>query len=57
MTFLSPSSLLFLFAIGIPIMIHILNRLTVKKVDFSTIRFIKNLENILVGIKKTQIKF
>jgi hypothetical protein len=45
MTFLSPSSLLFLFAIGIPIMIHILNRLTVKKVDFSTIRFIKNLEN------------
>ena len=45
MTFLSPSSLLFLFAISIPIMIHILNRLTVKKVDFSTIRFIKNLEN------------
>ena len=45
MTFLSPSSLLFLFAIGIPIIIHILNRLTVKKVDFSTIRFIKNLEN------------
>ena len=45
MTFLSPSSLLFLFAIGIPIMIHILNRLTVKKVHFSTIRFIKNLEN------------
>ena len=45
MTFLSPSSLLFLFAIGLPIAIHILNRLSVKKVNFSSIRFIKSLEN------------
>ena len=45
MTFLSPSSLLFLFGIGLPIAIHILNRLSVKKINFSSIRFIKNLEN------------
>ena len=45
MTFLSPSSLLFLFAVGIPIAIHILNQISSKKVDFSSIRFIKSLEN------------
>ena len=45
MTILSPSALIFLLFIGIPILIHILNRLSVKKVNFSTIRFIKSLKN------------
>jgi len=45
MTFLSPSSLFLLFAVGIPIAIHILSRLSVKKVDFSSVRFLKSLEN------------
>jgi|TARA_B110000196_G_scaffold101215_1_gene87988 hypothetical protein len=54
MTLLSPSSLLFLGAIGIPIIIHILSRLSIKKVDFSTIRFIKSLENN--AIRNVEIK-
>ena len=54
MTLLSPSSLLFLGVIGVPIIIHILSRLSVKKVDFSTIRFIKSLENS--AIKSVKIK-
>ena len=54
MTLLSPSSLLFLGVIGVPIIIHILSRLSVKKVDFSTIRFIKSLEN--TAIKSVKIK-
>ena len=45
MTILSPSALIFLLFIGIPILIHILNRLSAKKVNFSTIRFIKSLKN------------
>ena len=54
MTLLSPSSLIFLSAIGIPIIIHILSRLSIKKVDFSTIRFIKSLENS--AIRNVKIK-
>ena len=54
MTLLSPSSLIFLSAIGIPIIIHILSRLSIKKVDFSTIRFIKSLENS--AIRNVEIK-
>ena len=54
MTLLSPSSLLFLGAIGIPIIIHILSRLSINKVDFSTIRFIKSLENN--AIRNVEIK-
>ena len=54
MTILSPSALVFLFFIGVPILIHILNRFYVKKVNFSTIRFIKNLENN--ALKKLKFK-
>ncbi len=54
MTFLSPSSLFLLFAITIPIVIHLLNRFNVKNVEFSTIRFLKSLENN--AIKNIKLK-
>ena len=54
MTILFPSALVLLFFIGVPILIHILNRLVVTKINFSTIRFIKNLENN--AIKKLKLK-
>ena len=54
MTILSPSALVFLFFIAVPILIHILNRFYVKKVDFSTIRFIKSLKNS--ALKKLKFK-
>ena len=54
MTVLSPSALVFLSFIGIPILIHILNRFYVTKVNFSTIRFIKSLKNN--ALKKLKLK-
>ena len=54
MTILSPSALIFISFIGIPILIHVLNRFYVKKVNFSTIRFIKNLKNN--ALKKLKLK-
>ena len=45
MTILYPSALIFLSFIGVPILLHILNRFYVTKVNFSTIRFVKNLKN------------
>ncbi len=54
MTILSPSALVFLLFIGVPILIHILNRFYVKKVNFSTIRFIKSLKNN--ALKKLKFK-
>ena len=54
MTLLAPSSLILLFAIGIPIAIHLLNRLSVKKVSFSSIRFLKSLEKN--AIRKIKFK-
>ena len=51
---LSPSALVFLLFIGVPIFIHILNRFYVKKVNFSTIRFIKSLKNN--ALKKLKFK-
>ena len=44
MTFLSPSILWLIGAIGIPIAIHIFSLMRVNKVEFSSIRFIKELE-------------
>jgi len=44
MTFLSPSILWLIGAIGIPIAIHILSLMRVNKVEFSSIRFIKELK-------------
>ncbi len=54
MTILSPSALGLLIFIGIPILIHILNRFYVTKVNFSTIRFIKSLKNN--ALKKLKFK-
>ena len=45
MTFLAPTALIFLFGIGLPILIHFLNRFNVKKVKFSSVRFLKSMEN------------
>ena len=45
MTFLAPTALIFLFGIGFPILIHFLNRFNVKKVKFSSVRFLKSMEN------------
>ena len=44
MTFLSPSILWLIGAIGIPIAIHIFSLMRVDKVEFSSIRFIKELK-------------
>ena len=54
MTILYPSALVFFLFIGIPILIHILNRFYVTKVNFSTIRFIKSLKNN--ALKKLKLK-
>ena len=54
MTILSPSALAFLLFIGVPILIHILNRFYVKKINFSSIRFIKSLKNN--ALKKLKFK-
>ena len=54
MTFLSPSFLFLLFAVTIPIVIHLLNRFNVKNVEFSTLRFLKSLENN--AIKNIKLK-
>jgi len=44
MTFLNPLILGGLFAISIPILIHLLNLSKVRKVEFSTLRFLKELQ-------------
>ena len=54
MTVLTPSALWFLGAISIPIIIHLLSRLRIKKVEFSTVRFIKQLETS--SIRKIKIQ-
>ena len=54
MTVLSPFILWFLTAISIPVIIHFLSRLRIKKVDFSTVRFIKTLERSTM--RKTKIR-
>ena len=45
MTFLNPTALILLTSIGFPILIHFLNRFNVKKVDYSSIRYLKTMEN------------
>ena len=54
MTFLAPSNLWFLFAVGIPIIIHIFSRLRTKTIKFSSIRYIKQLETS--SIRKVKIQ-
>ena len=45
MTFLSPITLWLLGALSIPIIIHILNRLNVSRVDYSSVTLIKELKS------------
>ena len=54
MVFLNPSILLGLLAASIPILIHILNFRKLKKVEFSTLAFLKELQKS--KIKKIKIK-
>jgi hypothetical protein len=52
MTFLAPTAMLFLLGISIPIIIHFLNKLNVKKVEFSSIRYLKSMKkNTMRSIK------
>ena len=54
MSVLSPTILWLLGAVAIPIIIHFLSRLRVKKVEFSTVRFIKKLETSSIRRIKIQ---
>ena len=54
MTFLAPSVLWLLSAIAIPISIHLLSMYRLNKIEFSTIRYIKELKTN--SIRKVQIQ-
>jgi hypothetical protein len=54
MTFLNPAVLFGLFAASIPIIIHLLNLRKLKKIDFSTLQFLKELQKN--KIRKIKIK-
>ncbi len=54
MVFLNPAILLGLLAASIPIIIHLLNFRKLKKVEFSSISFLKELQKS--KIKKIKIK-
>jgi len=44
MTFLNPAILFGLLAASIPIIIHLLNLRKLKKIEFSTLQFLKELQ-------------
>ncbi|MFZ1321781.1 MAG: BatA and WFA domain-containing protein [Ignavibacteria bacterium] len=44
MNFLNPAALIALFAVSIPILIHLLNLRKLKKIDFSTLMFLKEIQ-------------
>ncbi len=54
MTFLNPAILFGLLAASIPIIIHLLNLRKLKKIDFSTLQFLKELQKN--KIRKIKIK-
>jgi uncharacterized membrane protein len=54
MTFLNPAVLFGLLAAGIPIVIHLLNLRKLKKIEFSTLLFLKELKKN--KIRKIQLK-
>ncbi len=54
MIFLNPAILFGLFASSIPILIHLLNRRKLKKVEFSTLAFLKELQK--TKIRKIKLK-
>ena len=45
MTFLAPTAMILLVGISVPILIHFLNRFNVKKVNYSSIQFLKSMKN------------
>ncbi len=52
MTFLAPAAMILLAGISIPILIHFLNRFNVKKVNYSSVRFLKSMKNSSIKIVK-----
>jgi len=54
MTFLNPTILFGLFAASIPLLIHLLNLRKIKKVEFSTLAFLKEIQKS--KIKKVKLK-
>lgn len=54
MTFLNPAVLFGLLAASIPVIIHLLNLRKLKKIDFSTLKFLKELQRN--KIRKIKIK-
>ncbi len=54
MVFLNPAVLLGLIAAAIPILIHLLNLKKLKKIEFSTLRFLKELQKS--KIRKIKVK-
>ena len=54
MTFLNPLALLGLFAAGIPLLIHLFNFRKPKKVDFSSLSFLRELNK--TAMKRVRIK-
>ncbi|GAB4294038.1 MAG: BatA domain-containing protein [Ignavibacteriaceae bacterium] len=54
MTFLNPAILLGLLAASIPVLIHLLNLRKLKKIEFSTLRFLKELQKN--KIRKIKLK-
>ncbi|MBZ0183051.1 MAG: BatA domain-containing protein [Melioribacteraceae bacterium] len=54
MIFLNPTVLLGLLAAGIPILIHLLNLRKLKKIEFSTLAFLKELQK--TKIRKIKLK-
>ena len=54
MTFLNPAVLFGLLAASIPVLIHLLNLRKLKKIDFSTLKFLKELQRN--KIRKIKIK-
>lgn len=56
MQFLNPFILFGLFASSIPIIIHLINKRKQKKIEFSTLKFIKELQNTKIrNVKLRQI--
>jgi hypothetical protein len=54
MTFLNPLVLIGLIAASIPLILHLLNLRKLKTVDFSTLKFLKELQK--TKIKKLKLK-
>ncbi len=54
MNFINPLALFGLFAAGIPVLLHLLNLRKLKTVDFSTLKFLKELQK--TKIRKLKLK-